>query len=170
MPQNLGHDEAGAVEQEKPTSVPPPLHTGWHSFGRSERTLLAAAAGGLVCVFVLAAWLSPDPRGLGTHEQLGLAPCMTQWLFDVPCPFCGMTTAFAEMAHGRPIRSFATQPAGALIAILCALGAVLCAVGAVIGRYPEAAVRRLQSKGTFIAAAVVVLVAWIYKLGVHAIR
>ncbi|MBI5515371.1 MAG: DUF2752 domain-containing protein [Deltaproteobacteria bacterium] len=54
-------------------------------------------------VVVLSAWLQPDPRGFGTHQQLGLPPCNFQELTHVPCPGCGLTTSFARMAHGHAL-------------------------------------------------------------------
>ena len=39
------------------------------------RCLLLVAAAGLVGLLVLARKLEPDPRGFGTHTQLGLRPC-----------------------------------------------------------------------------------------------
>ncbi|NBO19844.1 MAG: DUF2752 domain-containing protein, partial [Proteobacteria bacterium] len=39
-------------------------------------------------------WLTPDARGLGTHEQLGLPPCGFYLWYGLPCPSCGMTTSW----------------------------------------------------------------------------
>ena len=43
--------------------------------GPWPRVLLAAWAVMLVAVLAVARRLEPDPRGFGTHEQLGLSPC-----------------------------------------------------------------------------------------------
>jgi len=44
--------------------------------------------------------LEPDPRGFGTHEQLGLTPCsFYQWTGHT-CPSCGATTAWAHVLRG----------------------------------------------------------------------
>jgi hypothetical protein len=59
----------------------------------------AALGSGALMVLALARWLRPDPSGLGTHTQLGLPPCGFFWLTSLPCPACGLTTAFAHMAR-----------------------------------------------------------------------
>ncbi|WP_390625344.1 DUF2752 domain-containing protein [Paludisphaera soli] len=62
--------------------------------------------------------LEPDPRGYGSHEQLGLAPC--SFLVDTGryCPFCGATTAVAHATRGRLDRAWGANPAGALVGLL----------------------------------------------------
>jgi hypothetical protein len=54
----------------------------------------------------------PSPAGWGTHALLGLPPCMFHALIGLPCPFCGMTTAFAHMAHGQVAQAFACHVLG----------------------------------------------------------
>lgn len=75
--------------------------------GRSDYPLSSAGrwalvvwAGCLTAGFGLAAGLKPDPRGYGTHQQLGLPPCSLRLLWGIPCPSCGGTTAFAGFVHG----------------------------------------------------------------------
>lgn len=60
--------------------------------------------------------LQPDPRGYGTHTQLGLRPCAIARATGRLCPTCGMTTAFAWLVRGRIDRSWDANPAGCLIA------------------------------------------------------
>jgi uncharacterized protein DUF2752 len=43
--------------------------------------------------------LTPARAGFGTHTQLGLPPCGFRALTTLPCPACGLTTAFAHMAR-----------------------------------------------------------------------
>jgi hypothetical protein len=73
----------------------------------------------LLCVSILAVavYLQPDPRGYGTHERLGLPPCGFIVTTGLPCPTCGMTSSFAYMMHGHPLRAFVAQPAGALLCV-----------------------------------------------------
>jgi Protein of unknown function (DUF2752) len=87
--------------------------------GRSTRALLAAFALGLVAVFVVARGLTPDPRGFGTHTQLGLWPCAFKATTGRPCPTCGMTTSFAWFARVELARSWGANPAGVPLASTC---------------------------------------------------
>ena len=61
--------------------------------------------------------LTPDTRGFGTHEALGLPPCLFRYATGLPCPGCGMTTAVSHAAHGQFMQSFLTQPAGFLVGV-----------------------------------------------------
>jgi hypothetical protein len=86
--------------------------------GRAAR--LAWAGVGMVCAAVLtiAAFLTPDPSGLGTHRQLlHLAPCSFVLTSGLPCPTCGMTTSFAWMMNGHPLAALTAQPAGAVLCL-----------------------------------------------------
>jgi Protein of unknown function (DUF2752) len=74
--------------------------------------VIAAAIVGLL-------WpLHPDPRGIGTHEQLGMEPCgWAQGPDGIPCPTCGVTTAACQLVHLHPIDAVVTQPFGAALAL-----------------------------------------------------
>lgn len=85
----------------------------------STRVLLAAFALALATVLVLARWLEPDPRGFGTHTQLGLWPCAFKATTGRPCPTCGMTTSFAWFARGELVRAWQANPVGILLAPTC---------------------------------------------------
>ena len=86
--------------------------------GRLSRGLLVVAAVLLAGVLGLSRGLTPDPRGYGTHTQLGLRPCAFATLTGRLCPTCGMTTAFAWFVRGRIDRSWRANPAGCLLAML----------------------------------------------------
>lgn len=73
---------------------------------------------GSLAVLSLALWLNPDPRGFGTHEQLGLAPCDFMVRNGYPCPSCGLTTSFANMAELNPVTALEANPAGVLLFLL----------------------------------------------------
>lgn len=60
--------------------------------------------------------LVPDPKGYGTHTQLGLRPCTFATMTGRLCPTCGMTTAYAWFVRGRVDRSWGANPAGCLMA------------------------------------------------------
>src|SRR5271166_4963513 len=94
----------------------------WHP--RREQRLEGPArwyvlllAAGLLGLLGVARGLEPDPRGYGTHTQLGLGPCAFAVVTGRPCPTCGMTTAFAWFTRGSLGGSWRASPAGCLIAL-----------------------------------------------------
>jgi len=87
--------------------------------GWATRGILVAFALSLVAVLAVARRLEPDPKGYGTHTQLGLGPCAFRATTGRPCPSCGMTTSFAWFARGEPVRSWRANPAGSLLAPTC---------------------------------------------------
>lgn len=139
-------------------------HARWRVLARPERITALVYAGGFLGVVLVALWLDPDPRGVGTHEQLGLPPCTTQLLFHIPCPFCGMTTAFSLMVHGQPAGAFYCQPAGAVGFVMGALVALGAALVAATGRFPTIAARLFRSKTVWAVGISIILAAWIYKI------
>lgn len=72
----------------------------------------------------LSFWLRPDARGFGTHQQLGLPPCNFQESTHIPCPGCGLTTSFTNMAHGHVIDAFAAHLMGPPLFLITAAVAV----------------------------------------------
>ena len=84
---------------------------------RNERGLLLLLAVGIMSVMAIAIWLTPDPRGFGTHLQLGLPECGFRSATGINCPHCGMTTSFAWFVRGQWRRSFQVNPAGLMLAI-----------------------------------------------------
>jgi hypothetical protein len=80
--------------------------------------VLLASFGGVLAV---AAFLTPAGGGHGTHTQLGLAPCSFLAATGKPCVSCGMTTSFTHAADGNLLAAAATQPAGAVLALLSAM-------------------------------------------------
>ena len=89
-----------------------------HPLGWPIRSLLVVAAAGLAGLLILARTLEPDPRGFGTHTQLGLRPCAFLTATGRLCPTCGMTTSYAWLARGQIDRSWKASPAGCLYALL----------------------------------------------------
>jgi hypothetical protein len=79
---------------------------------------LAAVAVVLIAPLVVAGLLKPDPRGFGTHQELGLPPCTVYVLFGHRCPTCGSTTAWASVVRGRCQQALAANVGGTLMAVL----------------------------------------------------
>lgn len=84
-------------------------------FGLLDHLLYAVSWLGFAAVLALARHLTPDPTGVGTHTALHLPPCTFYTVFHKPCPSCGMTTAFAWLLHGHPLKALKTQPAGVAV-------------------------------------------------------
>ena len=82
--------------------------------GGTARRVWAVAAVGCAIVLGIAVYLKPNPAGLGTHRGLSehLPPCGFVVTTGLPCPTCGMTTAFSNTVRGRLIAAVLAQPAG----------------------------------------------------------
>jgi hypothetical protein len=100
-----------------------------------RRIALAALALVLLALLVTARTLTPDARGHGTHQQLGLPPCTFYVIFQRPCPACGMTTSWAWLLRGELGRALAANAGGTLLAGLSLVGGPWLLISAVRGRW-----------------------------------
>ncbi len=128
---------------------------------RFAAALLSALCLALV---LIAASLSPDVRGHGTHEQLGLPSCGFLISTGRPCPTCGMTTAFALAAHGHLLDSARTQPMGTLLALMSAITFWGAAHAAILGSRIGVIASRLLSPGRLWILAGLWAASWAYTL------
>ena len=109
-------------------------------------------------------FLEPDERGYGTHERLGLQPCLPLKLWNVPCPGCGVTTSVTHAAHGDVVTSFLTQPLGLMIA---ASAVALFLYGLWVHATGGDLWVRLHAwrwREVWMSLCGVTLLAWVYKL------
>jgi hypothetical protein len=118
----------------------------------------------LAAVYVVAARLEPDPRGYGTHTQLGLPPCHFAWVTGRPCPSCGMTTAFAWFVRGGLVRAWWANPAGLLLAASGVAFLPWLIAAALIGRPPGCRSLDQPLVGVIVVAVAVSLVSWTLRL------
>lgn len=127
---------------------------------------LVAALLLLICLGILglAAYLRPDPRGWGTHAQLGTGPCGMLIMTGYPCPTCGMTTAFAHFVRGQWLRAFWVQPAGFVFALGTAALALGCVWTLVRGRWPAIRLPWLTPYRLFAGLLVLLLGGWAFKI------
>jgi hypothetical protein len=88
--------------------------------------MLWAAA--TIAVFVFAMRLEPDPRGFGTHQQLGFPPCSFRVLWQIPCPSCGSTTAFAQFVRGHWISAAYANVGAFFLAVVLTASIPWCLV------------------------------------------
>jgi hypothetical protein len=130
---------------------------------------VAGAAVCLACAGILgvAAWLTPDASGLGTHRQLGLPACGWVHGLGIPCPTCGMTTAFAAAADGHFLGSMRAQPLGFVLAIATGMTAVAAGYVAATGSALGGHLVRLLDRRIGWAFLVLALASWGYRIVVH---
>jgi hypothetical protein len=126
---------------------------------------LAAGLGlGLLGLLILASCLRPDPRGFGTHEQLGLPPCTFGVVAGIRCPACGMTTSWAYATHGQWSDAVRINTGGTLLAVAAAVTSLGAFVAALRGQWPL----RQPSEAAIIAsvavASAMVLGEWMVRL------
>jgi hypothetical protein len=126
--------------------------------------VLLFAAAGTVGLLGLARKLEPDPRGFGTHTQLGMQPCPFLRMTGRLCPTCGMTTAFAWAVRGRIDRSWQVSPAGCVLALLSFPLAAWLLMSAVANK--PAGFASLSSPLLFllVVAVVLSLASWFVRL------
>jgi hypothetical protein len=123
-----------------------------------------AAAAGLVGLLGLARTLEPDPRGFGTHTQLGLGPCTFATITGRLCPTCGMTTSFAWFTRGRFDRSWQANPAGCLFALLT-VPLIIWLVGSAVENQPVGFATLTRPLLSLLVAAIVLsLATWLIRL------
>jgi len=118
----------------------------------------------LLAVLVIARGLPPDSRGFGTHEALGLPPCGFILTSGLPCPSCGMTTAFSNVMHGRLWDAFIAQPAGMVLCLSTMFGAILAARIAATGRMVQVNWDSIGPVRLMLAFALLVVGGWAFKM------
>jgi hypothetical protein len=131
--------------------------------GWPKRCALLVAAAGLAGLLVLARRLDPDPRGFGTHTQIGLRECAYLTATGRMCPTCGMTTAFAWLARGRIDRAWQANPAGCVIALFCVPLAAWLAASSVANK--PVAFRTLERPlaSILVAAVALAVASWFIR-------
>lgn len=102
--------------------------------GRTRLAVFALAM--LLAVLLLtASRLTPDSRGLGTHEQLGLAPCWIHQRTGIICPSCGMTTAWSHALRGELLPAIQTNLGGTLLCLVALVAVPWLALSALRGSW-----------------------------------
>jgi hypothetical protein len=135
-----------------------------HPLGWPIRCVLLLAAAGTLGLWGIARRLEPDPRGFGTHTQLGMRPCSFLRITGRLCPTCGMTTSFAWFVRGRIARSWQANPAGSVLALVSFPLSVWLVLSAVANK--PAGFRSLSRPLLFllVVAVVLSLVSWLVRL------
>ncbi len=128
------------------------------------RLIALITAFALLTLLGVAAYLNPDSRGMGTHEQLDLKECTFLVSTGHPCATCGMTTSFAHAAEGNLRASFLAQPFGFLLALASATGFWIALHVAVTGSRAAQPFRVLLRPRQLWMLAGLLASAWAYKL------
>jgi len=130
------------------------------------RLIAGAILCGCAAILVTAARLAPDPAGMGTHRQLGMAPCSLVVFTGYPCPTCGMTTAFAHTVRGELLSAFNAHPAG-LVFALAVIATMSVSLSVLLtGRVWAVNWYRVAPTRVALAVVLVLLGGWGYKLAV----
>lgn len=128
------------------------------------RTIAALILAACIALLAAAVWIQPDTRGLGSHQQFGMPPCASIVLFGIPCPTCGMTTAFAHTVRGELGSAFFVQPAGFMLALATIAAATLSLAALLTGKVWHVNWYRVPPTRVTIAVLLVVLGGWIFKI------
>jgi len=126
--------------------------------------VLGAGGLGVLGLLVLRLIATPDERGYGTHEQLGLPGCLMMDVTGVPCPGCGVTTAVTLFVHGRFVDSFLTQPFGVLVVGLIPISVAWSLWGHVRGLDLYTSLTGIRTKRWLVPGVIAMGAAWVYKL------
>ena len=167
----MSYPEAVNAPPQAPPRFRPPtvqaLGRTWPRATTVERVAWGVHLVAVVGVLITALLLDADPRGVGTHQQLGLSECGFIPLFGGPCPSCGFTTTFTLAAHGHLISAFVNQPFGFLM-FLGALSSVPLAAIAVTRRVSWLEATDRWHWGKIVAATLALwLLCWAYKWAIY---
>lgn len=131
------------------------------------RLLALGIALGCLPLLILAAGIQPNPSGVGTHRQLGLQPCQFEFQTGVPCPTCGMTTAFAHFVRGNILASAYVQPLGAIAALAVAITFWTALYIAFTARPAHRLLRLIPTRYYLVPLLSLVVLAWMWKIAIH---
>lgn len=87
-------------------------------YNRVERVGFFCLGFFLFVLLAIAAWLKPNPSGMGTHTQLGLPGCSLFTLVGIRCPGCGMTTSWAYAMKADFTNAIGANVGGVLLCLL----------------------------------------------------
>jgi len=137
---------------------------------KSERQRRIHAIGVALAALILlsvAFVLRPSAEGIGTHQQLGLPQCGWILAADIPCPTCGMTTAWSHTVRGEFIAAFMTQPLGMLLALAAFFVFIGGCVTACTGYSFQPLLYRFPPSRIFLLLIVLAVAAWGFKILLH---
>ena len=147
-----------------PVMTPPHAPVRVTALGRSMAAGIAAAC---LVVLVLAAYLAPDPAGVGTTPRLGLPPCEFLQRTEIPCAGCGLTTSFNHFVRFEFLDAIWVQPLGFALSAAAALTVWVAGYVAATGRPVHALIARsFAGRGAAVVVGIVAfaIAAWGWKI------
>ena len=126
--------------------------------------MLAGLATGLLVLLVIASHLQPDPRGYGTHRQLGWPACAMNLLFGIRCPSCGMTTSWAHLVRGDFAAATKANTGGTVLGVMAVIAIPWITTSATTGRWLWGRPRPQVLAMISIALVVTILLDWLWRL------
>lgn len=131
--------------------------------GPLSRGICLLVSMGLTTLVVVAFRLTPEPGGLGTHQQLGLPPCSIRLLYGIRCPACGMTTSWAHLTQMEFIAALSSNVAGVLLGLVTAIAIPLLAWMSITGKVTNGATSWGFAIG-LVAVLVISVIEWIVRI------
>ncbi|MEP7337375.1 MAG: DUF2752 domain-containing protein [Acidobacteriota bacterium] len=131
---------------------------------RNDQILYFSLMALATITLAIARLLHPSAKGYGTHQQLGLPPCVFFQLTGIPCPSCGLTTSFAHAARLHFYQAFLTQPFG-LIAFCLTVASIPIFAHLIRRRVAwQEAIRARGVHVMFYLLLGIYLLSWLYKI------
>jgi hypothetical protein len=115
-------------------------------------------------VVATAAMLTPSPLGHGTHTQLGLPPCGFLSFTGVPCPGCGLTTAFSHMVRLEVVGAARANAFGVPLFLVTFFSIPVSAAGLVRGWGVLDTLDRMRFERVAVLLALSSIVTWGMRL------
>ena len=131
----------------------------------TTRAVAAIVLAGALVVTCLPLVVWPAGAPSDGHPQLRLPPCMFRVLTGLPCPFCGLTTAFIHMGHGQIKAALVAHPLGPPLYVAAWVTALLAVRTLVTGRHAVPQFVLSRAFGWIVIVAI--LLAWGMKLLRH---
>jgi hypothetical protein len=129
------------------------------------RLISGLVGAGCLVILLVAVSLEPSPAGVGTHRQLDMPACGFLERTQLPCPTCGMTTAFSHLVRGQIVSAMKVQPAGAILAIVCVITVVVTTYINLSGRRPDFFWMAMHWRKIFYGALALFLFSWLWLCG-----